>query len=90
MHIVLEIYFEETRYYVTEGDLRLPTLRLHFRRTQNPFTMTLFSVTITEAVDPAGFNGSDFIPHYDYYEATPGRALEATLEYFLVPEIRGY
>ena len=41
--------------------------------------MTLFSVTITEAVNPAGFNGSAFIPYYDSYEATPGRAVEATL-----------
>ena len=37
--------------------------------------MTLFSVTITEAVDPAGFNGSNFIPHDKINEAT-GRAVE--------------
>ena len=77
-YIVLEINFEETHYYVTEGDSRLPTLRLQFRRTQNPFTMTLFSVTITEAIDPTGFNGSAFIPYF-HYGATPGMAVEATL-----------
>ena len=33
--------------------------------------MTLFPVSITEAIDPAGFNRSDFI-RPRIYEATPG------------------
>ena len=66
-YIVLQIYFEEADYYVTEGDLRPPTIRLQFRKTQNPFTMTLFSVTIANL---SGFSES---------AATPGRAVEATL-----------
>ena len=72
-YIVLEINFEEADYSITEGDPWPPTIRLQFRKTQNPFTMTVFSVSITEAIDPAGFNGSAFIPFDYYYEATPGR-----------------
>ena len=78
-YIVLEINFEEEDYSITEGDPWPPTIRLQFRRTQNPFTMTLFSVTITEAIDPAGFNGSAFIQSDDINEATPGRVVEATI-----------
>ena len=75
VYTVLEINFEEPDYSITEGDPWPPTIGLQFGRTQNPFTMSLFSVSIMEAIDPAGFNGSDFIPHDNINEAT-GRAVK--------------
>ena len=69
--IVLEINFEEPAYRLREGDPQLPPIRLLFRRTQSPITVSLFPVSITEAIDPAGFNMGDFIPS-GISEATPG------------------
>ena len=50
----------------------MPPIPLVFTRTQSPFTVTLFTVSITEAIDPAGFNMSDFIISEVIDEATPG------------------
>ena len=71
----LEINFQELDYVVSEGDQEgLIVLRL--REVQNSFTLTLHPVTITEALNPAGFNLSDFVtPVPADAQATPGKGV---------------
>lgn len=72
MFTELEINFREADYSFTEGSPDRPRIELQFRQAQNPFTVTLYPVSITEALDPAGFNTSAFISAEDISEATPG------------------
>ena len=72
---VLNINFRETDSVVNEGDLQ-GSIILRLRETQNPFTMTLHPVTITEARDPAGFNVSLFVAAIPPdAQATPGKGV---------------
>ena len=71
--IGLDIYIEEDHYTVYEGQTQNPVIQLRFGRTQNSFTMTLFPVSITEAIDPTGFNVGAFIASDNDAEATPGK-----------------
>lgn len=73
MCVGLEINFGESDYSIMEGSPDRPRILFQFRRTQNPFTVTLHPVSITEALDPAGFSASDFISAEDISEATPGK-----------------
>ena len=68
----ISLYLEEINNTFIEGDPLLPPIPLVFTRTQSPFTVTLFTVSISEAIDPAGFNMSDFIISEGIDEATPG------------------
>ena len=46
---MLEINIEEADYSILEGDSTDPMIRVQFRRTQSPFTMTLHPVGIMDA-----------------------------------------
>ena len=82
---VLNINFQETDYVVNEGDLQ-GSIILRLRETQNPFTVTLHPVTITEARDPAGFNLSLFIAAVPAdAQATQGKGVVPSKKY-----INGY
>ena len=70
--IGLHICIEEDHYTVHEGQTQTPVIHLQYGRTQNPFNMTLFPVSIKEAIDPAGFNLSAFITSQDA-DATSGK-----------------
>ena len=69
----LDVYIEEDHYTFLEGQTQNPIIRLQFGRTQNPFKMTLFPVSIREAIDPNGFNMSAFITSQAFADATPGK-----------------
>ena len=72
---VLNINFRETDSVVNEGDQQ-GSIILRLRETQNPFTVTLHPVTITEARDPDGFNVSLFIADVpEDAQATPGKGV---------------
>ena len=73
LYIGLDIYIEEDHYTFLEGQTQNPMIRLQFGRTQNPFKMTLFPVSIREAIDPNGFNMSAFITSQAFADATPGK-----------------
>lgn len=75
MFTELEINFREADYSFTEGSPDRPRIELQFRQAQDPFTVTLYPVSITEALDPAGFNTSAFISAEDISEATPGKGV---------------
>lgn len=55
------INIEEIDYTVLEGDTSDPYIRLGFRRTQAPFTLTLFPVSIVNFSEHFTFNLDDFI-----------------------------
>ena len=66
----LEISFVEPQYSIREGEALSPVLRLQFRETQNPLTVTLYPVSITTA--KTEFEVEDFIMSSDIDEATAG------------------
>ena len=70
----LEIYIEEDHCTIHEGQTQNPMIQLRFVRTQNPFTVTLFPVSIEEAIDPTGFNLSTLITPQTVAKATPGKS----------------
>ena len=49
VHIGLELNIEEADYSVIEGETENTVIKLQFRRTQNPFTVTVYPVNITQA-----------------------------------------
>ena len=57
----LEINIEEFDYLVQEDEASNPVIRLQFRRTQNPFTMTIFPVSISDLDQRFNFTAEDFI-----------------------------
>lgn len=71
----LEINFEESTYFITEADTSDPHIRLQFRRTQNPFTIFLFSVNIVDMNQ--AINIEDYV--YVYSEANSATAGECML-----------
>ena len=71
--IGLDIYIEEDHYTVYEGQTQNPTIQLRFGRTQSNFTITLFPVSIREAINTTGFNLSAFITSDRDIEAIPGK-----------------
>ena len=78
---VLNINFRETDYVVNEGD-KGGLIILRLRETQNPFTVTLHPVTITEARDPAGINVSLFVAAVPAdAQATAGKGVVPSKKY---------
>ena len=73
LSIGLDVYTEEDHYTIIEGQTQTPVVWLQYGRTQNPFNMTLFPVSIKQAIDPAGFNVSAFITSQTFAEAKPGK-----------------
>ena len=66
----LEISFEQPQYSIREGETLSPVMRLQFRETQNPFTVTFYPVSITTA--KTEFEVGDFIMSSVIDEATAG------------------
>ena len=57
----LDINIEEFYYTIREENAASnPVIRLQFRRTQSPFTMTIFPVTVNEVINFTGA-AEDFI-----------------------------
>ena len=48
-NVGLEINIEEADYSVIEGEAENTVIKLQFRRTQNPFTVTVYPVNSTQA-----------------------------------------
>ena len=87
--IVLEISLEGLygSAYIDEGDSLWLLIPLVFRRTQNPFTVTLFPLSITEAFDSDRFNTGNFIitPYLEFLDdATPGTNVLSQYAYIFV------
>ena len=69
----MEINFQKSHYMVNEGDRRVSII-LQLREAQNPFTMTLHLVSITEARNASHFNVSAFVTSVPTEaKATPGK-----------------
>ena len=49
--LVLEINIKEVDYSIEEGESENPIIRVQYRRTQNDFTLNLYPVSITVALD---------------------------------------
>ena len=71
--IGLEINIEEADYSILEDAANNPVIRLQFRRTQSPFTLTITPASINN-LDPFDFNAGNFIsiPTIPEAIATPG------------------
>ena len=52
-YTVLQVYFEESNYSITEGSNLNKPIRLMITNNQNPFNLTLSAVTI-DSVEDAG------------------------------------
>ena len=71
--IELEINFDQPEYSFTEGEAVIQAIKVQFRRTQVPFTLTLYPVSYTEAVE--NFQVNNFIiepPQRELEMATAG------------------
>ena len=80
----LYILFQEHDYVFSEGDQEGSVMLRWFGELQNSFTVTLYTVTITEARDPAGFNVSNFIWALpEDAQATPGEGVVLSQRYKL-------
>ena len=66
----LEISFEESQYSIIEGETLSKEIKLQFRGTQSPFTVTLYPVSITAA--NTDFDVGDFIAPEGSSEAAAG------------------
>ena len=70
----LQINFERLEYSFMEGEAQAQHIKVLFRRTQNPFTLILYPVTIKEAVE--SFHVENFIinpPQREVERATAGK-----------------
>ena len=68
--IELEINIEETDYFVREGEILSTEMRLQLRGTQSPFTVTLYPISISEAISQ--FNLQCWIFISIHHKATAG------------------
>ena len=61
------------------------TITVQLREVENSFTLTLYPVTITEAIDPNHFNVSAFVDDVseDDERATPGKGVVPSQKYML-------
>ena len=70
----LEINFEQLVYSFTEGELAAQDIKVQFKRTQNPFNLTLYPVSHTEAIQR--FSVESFVgapPAEEIDRATSGK-----------------
>ena len=70
----LKIHFDQPHYSFTEGMLSGPEIEVHFKRTQNPLTLTLHPVSLNDAFDK--FHVGNFIvdpPQLELERATSGK-----------------
>ena len=70
----LEIRFDLREYSFTEGEAGGHYIKVQFRRTQNPFTLILYPVSHTEAIED--FNVTNFVgapPEKEVDKATSGK-----------------
>ena len=83
----LNICFRESEYTVNEGDQQSSIILRLKKEVQNSFTVTLYPVSITEALDPASrFNVSAFITSVtEDAQATPGKGVVPSQKFMLTP-----
>ena len=76
----LKINFDQSHYFFTEGMVSGPEIKVQFKRTQNSFTLTLYPVSLIDAVDK--FHVENFIvdpPQLDVERATAGKIIRMTI-----------
>ena len=85
-HIGLEVNIEEADYSVIEGEAENTVIKLQFRRTQNPFTVTVYPVNITQANKQ--FNVGNFFTGEVVDDAMEGENTRIAGHFFSMSKLR--